>query len=1125
MALPIKDPYGGGEDLLNQGSSRITASATSAGSAAGVVAQYKDAMYNANSLVSALRGITGTVSEAEQKQQDLLNKEYQQAVQAGRDVDNLKTENATGGILASVKRYIGGTAGPTPAVKMWGENLIGKRKAAELLLADPEFAKVAAAGYAEAGTVEERAAKVKAIGERIKAKYLTENPSASRYFQLGFDEIINDKARTASVDALKQHVAALKEESLRQATTDSASNIVPQQYKTMAESVVRSIVGDTDNPANLSSKVFQIVGIENGSWNPDAISPTGVRGLTQTSNDRFNEIKERIRKERPDLYAQMKDRTDPRSSLIALSYEIPRMEKIASEIMGRPAKTAETYLLWNLGVGGGSALLRTIKNGGEAASVYELAKDNPPLVRALLANKELYAGKTLGEALNGINGRMKGGNEYYNKSVPISAMKSGVFFDERTGIPEGTTKWNYSWKDFHNSGVMGGTGQIDSRVVQALDQVSTFLGRKIAITSGHRTAKYNDGIPGAAKDSRHIHGDALDIAVTNPKEQREVIKFLSSIGVKGIGVYKKHMHIDLSSDRSWIGKGDNTPSISKTEIDSLKNEGSKYGSSGGFYRQQGFNGNTHSAMHSYVSTLARKHNISVADARNIVIGNTINSAMVAANNGNLAEANTLLTGFLTSYSGGLTPAETNKVLTAQTSAARAVMARAAADEAADKRRNNQVYADNMAALRDASPQQRASLLNELAKKFSNTKNGEDMRQAFMSKGLNPLPDSVSTSNKDSFLWRSKNSPTFWEDWGLSSTPKDRHEALSEALRIPSIADRYNEKQIREIIDFKFAMDRSGFEYDKNGEQPIVKSQFAQWDATLVNPILLAMTSKMIAPGLKGADASRAISNILNPQTANIIAAPWKETLYSEFSRMLNAKAMTHKMLGGELTPDVIQRFTQETGTALELISRNIAERLSKGEDGSVIQRQIRATPVEVLKKLISADNADGVRAIGPNGVPLDVQDAEALKFPAGTYYMGTVQGSVKGEVLYKFSVPQRDGTTKAVLYLPDYGVDPSLSEGGGEVRPEKQARLPTDIPNAAPNNAPILDIPKLFNNILSFRATAPGESFDTWYYNNYSNNKENSAKIKALRKSDPSGFTRWYNDLKKWHESQNREKK
>ena len=92
--------------------------------------------------------------------------------------------------------------------------------------------------------------------------------------------------------------------------------------------------------------------------------------------------------------------------------------------------------------------------------------------------------------------------------------------------------------------------------VRLLDELRSLIGKPVIVTSGFRTATLNSEIGGAPR-SKHLGGMAADVKV---KDRNEAIKMgikAASVGFKGIGVYDRHVHLDLRDRKLpavWFGK-------------------------------------------------------------------------------------------------------------------------------------------------------------------------------------------------------------------------------------------------------------------------------------------------------------------------------------------------------------------------------------------------------------------------------------------------------------------------------------------------------------------------------------------------------------------------------------------
>ena len=90
-------------------------------------------------------------------------------------------------------------------------------------------------------------------------------------------------------------------------------------------------------------------------------------------------------------------------------------------------------------------------------------------------------------------------------------------------------------------------------VRQGVSELQQAWGRELPIVSGFRGAARNKKA-GGAKKSQHLHGNAVDIDVSNlsTAEKIKLIRMASEQGFTGIGVYGKNsLHLDYGGRRAW----------------------------------------------------------------------------------------------------------------------------------------------------------------------------------------------------------------------------------------------------------------------------------------------------------------------------------------------------------------------------------------------------------------------------------------------------------------------------------------------------------------------------------------------------------------------------------------------
>ncbi|TIQ95484.1 transglycosylase SLT domain-containing protein [Mesorhizobium sp.] len=93
---------------------------------------------------------------------------------------------------------------------------------------------------------------------------------------------------------------------------------------------------------------------------------------------------------------------------------------------------------------------------------------------------------------------------------------------------------------------------VNSVVMDRFKQVQNAFGASIPIVSGFRDPERN-AKAGGARHSEHMHGNALDLDVSNlsTDERIRLIQTASSLGFTGIGVYANSLHLDIGARRAW----------------------------------------------------------------------------------------------------------------------------------------------------------------------------------------------------------------------------------------------------------------------------------------------------------------------------------------------------------------------------------------------------------------------------------------------------------------------------------------------------------------------------------------------------------------------------------------------
>lgn len=132
---------------------------------------------------------------------------------------------------------------------------------------------------------------------------------------------------------------------------------------------------------------------------------------------------------------------------------------------------------------------------------------------------------------------------------------NGVYMREGVWVPGAYERICHFLRDVKENLAV----QMDPTLIAILDWVQRYLlsyGYKqpIHITSGYRSPRTNSKLEGAAKNSQHLHGKAVDIVIPGVSATYvgELMRWLSQ---GGVGTYDKRgfVHIDTGTVRAWRG--------------------------------------------------------------------------------------------------------------------------------------------------------------------------------------------------------------------------------------------------------------------------------------------------------------------------------------------------------------------------------------------------------------------------------------------------------------------------------------------------------------------------------------------------------------------------------------------
>lgn len=99
-------------------------------------------------------------------------------------------------------------------------------------------------------------------------------------------------------------------------------------------------------------------------------------------------------------------------------------------------------------------------------------------------------------------------------------------------------------------------GDVNPKLVEALEDVRTHFGKPVVINSGLRCEAYNKKV-GGAKESQHMKGKAADIRIAGVSPNDIHAYFNEKYTDKyGVGKYRTFTHIDVRANKArWKGTG------------------------------------------------------------------------------------------------------------------------------------------------------------------------------------------------------------------------------------------------------------------------------------------------------------------------------------------------------------------------------------------------------------------------------------------------------------------------------------------------------------------------------------------------------------------------------------------
>lgn len=204
----------------------------------------------------------------------------------------------------------------------------------------------------------------------------------------------------------------------------------------------------------------------------------------------------------------------------------------------------------------------TIKGLLSNFAVQELALSN---VSNLARGQSVSAGGFRMDPFEVIRAREQLANDINSNTTPGLNGKSYIttpFTPEEWQLMSTLTTAGNQYIEFgpqvinQNDPVVGaGVTKIKPEVLLIIFRIAKRMGKKFLINSGYRSPGYNAKQKGAAKNSYHMSGMALDVDMTrfgNSTEFRNMfIEYASQEGIGGIGTYNSFIHIDIGPRRKW----------------------------------------------------------------------------------------------------------------------------------------------------------------------------------------------------------------------------------------------------------------------------------------------------------------------------------------------------------------------------------------------------------------------------------------------------------------------------------------------------------------------------------------------------------------------------------------------
>jgi lysozyme len=118
---------------------------------------------------------------------------------------------------------------------------------------------------------------------------------------------------------------------------------------------------------------------------------------------------------------------------------------------------------------------------------------------------------------------------------------------------DGRCSPHFKFTEFTSSG--NGWIKMHRALVLGLEDYRDLVGGPVAVVSGYRDPARNAAIPGAAKNSQHLYGNAADIVPVKPTVDVKALRRFSGIGYQGASGLVRHVdvrHVGPNTTRSSV---------------------------------------------------------------------------------------------------------------------------------------------------------------------------------------------------------------------------------------------------------------------------------------------------------------------------------------------------------------------------------------------------------------------------------------------------------------------------------------------------------------------------------------------------------------------------------------------